>query len=322
MKVYIIKRCLQIIPVIVLVSLFAFAIIQFAPGDPAEFYRTPDMTDEDVDQIRENMGLDEPVLVQYGKWAQKTLQGDWGYSLHNKRAVSSQILEKLPATLGIMGASIVFSLIIAIPLGLLSGYKKNTKTDHLIGIFNYVGISVPEFWFGILLIILFSLKLGILPSSGMHTTGEDSIWDVVKHAVMPVLTLSIGKIAVYVRYIRASVISELEEDYVLTAIAKGTSVKRTLKRHVLKNCLLPLITVVGMNMGTLVAGSYIVETIFGWPGLGTLGISAITSRDYPLIMGTTMLSCVVLIIGNLTADICYCLADPRIKIDGGRRHGR
>lgn len=318
MKGYIVKRLLQIIPVIILTSILSFAIIYMAPGDPAEFYRTPNMTEEDMEIIRNNMGLNQPVPVQYIKWVKNILKGDWGYSIHNKKAVTSQIAEKLPATLGIMGASILFSLAAAIPLGLLAGSKKDTVIDKIISTLNYIGISIPEFWFAILLILLFSLKLKLLPGSGMHTTGEDSILDIVKHAIMPVLTLSVGKISIYVRYIRANVITQMEEEYVTTAIAKGTSKKRILFGHVMKNCLLPVITVVGMNMGSLVAGSYIVETVFGWPGLGIFGITAIRTRDYPLIMGTTMLSCIVLIMGNFIADICYHFADPRIKTEGGK----
>lgn len=318
MKGYIVKRLLQIIPVIILTSILSFAIIYMAPGDPAEFYRTPNMTEEDMEIIRNNMGLNRPVPVQYIKWVKNILKGDWGYSIHNKKAVTSQIAEKLPATLGIMGASILFSLAAAIPLGLLAGSKKDTVIDKIISTLNYVGISIPEFWFAILLILLFSLKLKLLPGSGMHTTGEDSFLDIVKHAIMPVLTLSVGKISIYVRYIRANVITQMEEEYVTTAIAKGTSEKRILFGHVMKNCLLPVITVVGMNMGSLVAGSYIVETVFGWPGLGIFGITAIRTRDYPLIMGTTMLSCIVLIMGNFIADICYHFADPRIQTEGGK----
>lgn len=317
MKRYIIKRLLQVIPVIILASILSFAMIYLAPGDPAEFYRTPNMTDEDMEIVRENMGLNQPISVQYVKWVKQILKGDWGYSIHNKRKVTTQIIEKLPATLGIMGASIIFSLVVAIPLGLIAGSKKNTLVDKIISVLNYIGISIPEFWFAILMILLLSLKLKLLPGSGMHTTGEDSFGDIVKHAIMPILALSISKISIYVRYIRANVITQMEEDYVLTARAKGTSEKKILFQHVMKNCLLPIITVVGMNLGSLVAGSYIVETVFGWPGLGTFGITAIRTRDYPLIMGTTMLSCIVLITGNFLADICYYMADPRIKVEGG-----
>ena len=222
MKRYIIKRILQVIPVIILASVLSFAMIYMAPGDPAEFYRTPNMTDEDMEIIRENMGLNQPVPIQYVKWVKQVFKGDWGYSIHNKRKVTDQILEKLPATLGIMGASILFSLAVAIPLGLISGSKKNTLADKIISVFNYIGISIPEFWFAILMILLLSLKLKLLPGSGMHTTGVDSFLDVAKHAIMPVIALSISKISIYVRYIRANVITQMEEDYVLTARAKGT----------------------------------------------------------------------------------------------------
>ena len=212
-----------------------------------------------------------------------------------------------------MAASIVFSLLVSIPLGMLAGYFENSWFDRITNGLHYVAISIPSFWFAIMLIILFSLNLGWLPSSGMRTTGIHTFWDLARHAIMPVLVLSIGKISIYARYVRAATIQQLSEDYVLFAISKGASRVYILLRHVLKNCLLPVITLVGMNLGSLVSGAYIVETIFGWPGLGTTGMSAIYSRDYNMIMGTTMLSCLLLVGGNLLADLCYCLADPRIK---------
>lgn len=312
------KRIAMIIPVAFLVSVFSFALIHFAPGDPALFYIVPGMTEEQEKEIRASMGLDDSVVVQYGKWIIKVAHGDLGYSIYNKRSVSRQITEKLPATLLIMAGSIIFSVIVSVGLGMIAGYKKGTKYDKSIMFLTNIGISLPEFWFGIILILIFSLKLKWLPGSGMHTTGVDSIFDVLKHAILPIVTLSIGKIAVYTRYIRANVIKEMKEDYVMTALAKGTSEEKILMRHVLKNCLLPIITLVGMNMGSLVSGSYIIESIFGWPGLGNLGLNAITNRDYPLIMGTVMLACMVLIVGNLLADVCYCFADPRIRMEGKR----
>ena len=273
------KRIAMIIPVAFLVSVFSFALIHFAPGDPASFYIVPGMTEEQEKEIRASMGLDDSVVVQYGKWIIKVAHGDLGYSIHNKRSVSRQITEKLPATLLIMAGSIIFSVIVSVGLGMIAGYKKGTKYDKSIMFLTNIGISLPEFWFGIILILIFSLKLKWLPGSGMHTTGVDSIFDVLKHAILPIVTLSIGKIAVYTRYIRANVIKEMKEDYVMTALAKGTSEEKILMRHVLKNCLLPIITLVGMNMGSLVSGSYIIESIFGWPGLGNLGLNAITNRD-------------------------------------------
>ena len=185
--------------------------------------------------------------------------------------------------------------------------------DMIISGISYLGISLPAFWFGIMLIIVFSMNLGVLPSSGMRTIGVTSAWDVIQHGILPTVVLSVNNIAVFVRYIRANTIEQMEEEYVITAVSKGVPQFQVMKNHVLKNCLLPIITMVGMNFGTLITGSFIVESVFGWPGLGTLCMNAINSLDYTMIMGITMLSCTVLLLGNFLADILYGLADPRIK---------
>ena len=307
------------VPVILLVSVFSFALVFLAPGDPAASYRTPDMTEEEYEQLKTELGYNDPIIIQYGRWLGKVLQGDFGVSTSAKTKVLPLILEKLPATIGLMGASIVFSLLVSLPLGMLAGCREGSLFDRLVSVLNYIFISIPSFWFGIMLIVLLSLQLHLLPSSGMRTTGVDSLWDLISHGIMPVLVLSIGKISIYTRYVRAETIKQMSEDYVLSAIAKGASRGYILFHHVLKNCLLPVITLVGMNMASLVSGSYIVESLFGWPGLGTTGMSAIYSRDYNLIMGTTMLSCIILILGNFAADLLYTVADPRIKTSGGKR---
>lgn len=313
MKKYFLTRLALALPVILLVSVFSFALVFLAPGDAAAQYRTLEMTDEEYEQLKTELGYNDPVIVQYGRWMGKVLHGDFGVSTSSHTGVWPLIKAKLPATVGLMAASIVFSLLVSIPLGMLAGYFENSWFDRITNGLHYVAISIPSFWFAIMLIILFSLNLGWLPSSGMRTTGVHTFWDLSRHAIMPVLVLSIGKISIYARYVRAATIQQLSEDYVLFAISKGASRVYILLRHVLKNCLLPVITLVGMNLGSLVSGAYIVETIFGWPGLGTTGMSAIYSRDYNMIMGTTMLSCLLLVGGNLLADLCYCLADPRIK---------
>ncbi|MBQ1270911.1 MAG: ABC transporter permease [Clostridia bacterium] len=319
MKNYIIKRILFFIPVLLLVSVFSFSLIFLAPGDPAAQYRTQDMTDAEYEALKTELGYNDPIIVQYGRWLKQVLSGDFGISTSNKAKVLPLIMTKLPATIGLMGASILFSLAVSIPLGMWAGYKRDSIVDKVISFMSYLGISVPSFWFGIMLIVLLSLKLNLLPSSGMRTTGIDSTWDLIKHGIMPVIVLSIGKISIYTRYVRSETIKQLSEDYVLNAISKGASRIYILFRHVLKNCLLPIITLVGMNLGSLVSGAYIVESLFGWPGLGTTGMSAIYSRDYYMIMGTTMLSCIVLVIGNFLADLMYTVADPRIKTFGGKK---
>ncbi len=312
--------------VFLLVSMFAFAIIYFAPGDPLYMYTSPGkssfkMSEEQLDLLREDLGLTGNVVHQYVRWAGKTLTGDWGISLNNFLPVRPQILERLPGTIGLMAASLVLSVVLAVPLGLAAGTHKNRWIDNIISGFSYVGISIPSFWFALLLIIVFSLRLGLFPSSGMRSVGVDSAVDVIWHGVLPAVVLAVNNMAVFVRYMRSNAINQLEEEYVLTAAAKGASKWRILKSHVLKNCLLPIITIVGMNFGTLITGSFIVESVFGWPGLGTLCMSAINNRDYPMIMGIIMLSCMILLIGNFLADMLYGLADPRIRQGNEVRHG-
>ncbi|MDO4312073.1 MAG: ABC transporter permease [Eubacteriales bacterium] len=326
MKNFIIKRVAQMALVFVIVSIFSFLIIYFSPGDPLYLYTSPavssyKMTDEQLDDMRESLGLNGNIVQRYANWAGKMLQGDWGLSISNHQPVKGQILDKLPNTIGLMGASLILSILVAIPLGLLAGYYKNSWIDNVISGISYLGISLPAFWFGIMLIIVFSLNLGWLPSSGMRSIGVTSTADVIRHGILPVIVLSVNNTAVFVRYIRSNTIEQKEEEYVMTAVSKGVGQMQVLKGHVLKNCLLPIITMVGMNFGTLITGSFIVESVFGWPGLGTLCMSAINSRDYTMIMGITMLACTVLLIGNFLADILYGFADPRIKQGKEKQNG-
>lgn len=318
MKKFVLRRFAQMIFVWILVSIFSFSIVYFAPGDPLYIYMTPGatghkMTDEELDRMRESLGLNGNVVEQYMSWAGKAARGNLGISINNKRPVLDQILEKLPCTAGLMGASLVLSLVLAIPLGLIAGTRKNKLADNIISGLTYLGISVPAFWLGIMMIIVFSMTFKFLPGSGMRTIGVNSAWDVIQHGIMPALVLSLNNMAVFVRYIRSNTIVQLEEEYVLTAVSKGAGKKRIMYGHVLKNCMLPVITSVGSRLGTLVTGSFIIESVFAWPGLGTLGMSAINNRDYPMIMGITMFSCTMLLLGNFLADILYGFADPRIK---------
>lgn len=318
MKKFVLRRFAQMIFVWILVSIFSFSIVYFAPGDPLYIYMTPGatghkMTDEELDRMRESLGLNGNVVEQYMSWAGKAARGNLGISINNKRPVLDQILEKLPCTAGLMGASLVLSLVLAIPLGLIAGTHKNKLADNIISGLTYLGISVPAFWLGIMMIIVFSMTFKLLPGSGMRTIDVNSAWDVIQHGIMPALVLSLNNMAVFVRYIRSNTIVQLEEEYVLTAVSKGAGKKRIMYGHVLKNCMLPVITSVGSRLGTLVTGSFIIESVFAWPGLGTLGMSAINNRDYPMIMGITMFSCTMLLLGNFLADILYGFADPRIK---------
>ncbi len=307
---YILKRVLQAIPILIIVSVISFSLIKLAPGDPVQAFVTPKMSAAQVEMVRHNLGLDKPVYIQYLRWASEVLRGYLGYSLVNYRPVTVQILERIPATLWLMGVSLVLTGII---LGLLSAFYKGKLTDNIISFFSYIGISIPSFWFAMILIVTFSSKLGLLPSVGMRTIGVNSFWDLLKHTIMPALVLSIQNTAIITRYIRTNAITQMKEDYVRTAVSKGLTLKRVFTKHVLRNVLLPIVTILGMSLPELIAGAFITETIFGWPGMGRLGINSIFSFDYPLIMGITMISSVMVILGNLISDILYGIVDPRVK---------
>lgn len=313
MRRLIIKRMLQMIPMLIAVSIVSFLLIKLAPGDPVQAYITPEMGPADIERIRQNMGLNDPIHIQYIRWVKNMLKGDLGYSLVNHRPVVTQITERLPATIGLMFTSLIFSMVIGIVVGLLSAANQNRIFDKIVTIISYLGISIPSFWFAMMLIYFLSLKLNILPSIGMRTIGVHSTWDLIKHAIMPTLVLSIQNIAVVSRYIRSNTISQLKEEYVTVQLASGASRTEVLYKYVLKNAILPVITILGMSLPSLVSGAFITESIFGWPGMGQLGMTAIFSYDYPLIMAITMFSSLILILGNLLSDILYSVVDPRIK---------
>ena len=312
---YLLKKLLQTLVVLLVISVASFAVIYIAPGDISQMYISADMDEGQKAAVVASLGLDKSLPEQYLAWAGMALQGNLGMSLASQNIpVTTLIGNRLPATLLLMGCSLALSLAVALPLGLLAGCRRNTWVDHLVSGFSYIGMSIPSFWFGMLLIILFSATLHWLPSSGMHTVGAEGLWDTVRHLVMPVLALSISDLAVFIRYVRANTIGQLGEEYVLAAQARGDSRSRVLVGHVLKNTLLPVITLLGMNLASLVCGSFIIETVFGWPGIGTLAMSAIGSRDYPVIMAYIMLSGTILVVGNLVADVLYAVVDPRIRL--------
>lgn len=316
MKKYAGKKFIQMIIVMLVISFLSFGIIYIAPGDVSSMYITPDMTPEQQEAIIADLGLDQGFLQQYFGWLSKAVRGDFGVSLANRSPVADQFARRLPATILLMGTSTILAIVIAIPMGLIAGLYEDTPLDSTISGISYVGMAIPSFWLGMLLIIVFTGKLGILPSSGMSTPGQASTLDTIKHLIMPTITLMFASMAKYIRYIRSSTIEELGKEYVLTAKSKGTPDIKTLFRHVFKNSLLPIITLVGMSLPGLVTGSFIIESVFGWPGIGTLAMGAINSRDYPIIMAYILLSGFLLVVGNFIADILYAVADPRIRAKG------
>jgi len=313
MRQLIAKRLIQTIPLLFFVSVVCFALIKMAPGDPVMSFVTPNMHKEDIERVRANLGLDKPAHVQYWLWLKELLKGNLGYSLVNHQPVAKLILERLPATAGLMGSAILLAVILAIPLGLIAGAFHNKWVDRIITFMSYIGISVPVFWLAILLIYLFAVKLDWLPSMGMRTIGVNSAADVIQHGILPVSVLAFSFLSSYVRYVRSSTIGQLREDYVQIQYAYGSIRRVVLFRHVLKHVLLPIITLLGMSLADLVTGAIVTETVFSWPGIGSLGVTAIRGMDYPIIMGITLFSALLLIIGNLLADVLYGYADPRIK---------
>lgn len=313
MKEKIMKRLLNMIPMLFFITIISFILMHLAPGDPLQAYISPDMNVEDIERIRESLGLNDPIIVQYFKWLFNTIQGNLGYSMVNSKPVLDLILERLGPTILLSGSALVISIMISIPVGLISGYKKNSIIDKSLNVVSYIGISIPSFWFAMMLIYVFSIKLNIFPSVGMRTIGVDTTLDLINHLILPVTVLSFYNLSVYIRYIRSSTIEQLKQDYVTTQYAYGASTKDILFKHVLKNTLLPVITIFGMSLPSIFTGAFITETIFGWPGMGQLGVNAIFGYDYPVVMGITLFSSAMLIIGNLIADILYAMVDPRIK---------
>lgn len=308
------KRILNAIPMIITISIISFLLINLAPGDPVKAYVTPESSLQDIEIMRESMGLNDNLIVQYTRWAKNVLQGNLGYSFADHRPVLDKVSERLPATMLLMGSSMILSIIVGTIIGLISAFYNNKAIDKIFTFGSYVGISIPSFWFAMGMLRLFTLKLGLFPSIGMRSVGVNTNIDLIRHMIMPTLTLAISNISLISRHVRSRTITQLNEDYVIVATAQGASKKQILFKYVLKNSLLPLITLVGMSLPNLVSGAFITETIFGWPGLGQLGMTSIFKYDYPMIMATTMFTSIILILGNLISDILYGVVDPRIKV--------
>ncbi|OEU75020.1 MAG: glutathione ABC transporter permease GsiC [Desulfuromonadales bacterium C00003107] len=309
---YILKRILQLIPVLLLVSVVSFSIIYFAPGDPAETLCTgPDgsVNPESVEKFRNKMGLDKPLHIQYLIWLNNLLHGDLGYSYRSQKPVFNHIKTAFRATFKLSVVSLFLSLAIAIPLGIISAIKQNSPLDVSCMVGASLGVSMPNFWLGLLLMLLFGIYLDLLPVAGYGDGGD------LEHIILPAITLGTGSAAVTARLIRSSMLEALGQDYIQTARAKGVSERVVIGKHALKNALIPVVTMVGLNFGYLLNGSVVVETIFGWPGLGRLIIDSIDMRDYMMIQGCMVFVTLLFVLVNLIVDISYRYIDPRIRYE-------
>ena len=303
---YLIRRLLLTIPVLLGVATLVFSLIHFIPGDPAQAMLGEGAAPEDVAQLRERLGLDRPLLVQYGSFLQGLARGDLGVSLRNDQPVLQQILERMPATAELAFASMAVAVLIALPLGIIAAVWRGTVVDYSAMTLSLVGISVPNFWLGPLLAIVFAVELGWLPVGGRGT---------LAHLVLPAVTLGAALAAILARMTRASLLEELREPYVLAARAKGVSRTRAVLHHALRNSLIPIVTILGLQFGVVLTGAVITETIFAWPGIGRLLIQSISFRDYPTVQGCVLLIAVTYVGVNLITDLTYGFLDPRIRVD-------
>lgn len=312
---YILKRILIAIPVLIGITLIDYAIMCLA-GSPLEMLKGPRISDAALQAKEIAAGLDKPLIVQYFVWLWQLLQGNLGYSMKSYEPVGVMIGSHIGPTLLLMGASLALSLLIAVPAGIYSAVKQYSKGDYAVVTASFIGSSIPSFFLALILIYIFTVKLGILPSGGMNTLGMDgSVADTIRHMVLPVTVLAVSLAGSNIRYIRSSFLEILQQDYLRTARAKGIGYKRVIWKHAMRNALLPIVTVIGMQIPMLFGGAVIIEQVFSWPGLGLMTMTAIMGRDYPVIMGVCLLPAVVVLVSNLITDILYALVDPTIQLN-------
>ena len=318
MGAFFVRRILTMIAVFLLITVIIFWLVHMAPGDPVSRLIPIDEynagTPAFIAQKRHDLGLDQPLIVQYFRWFGNAVQGNLGYSVASGRPVSSMIGERISPTIELMGLSLALGILIALPLGILAAVRKNGITDYLATVVSLVTISTPTFFLGIIAIYVFSLKLHLLPSSGMSNPNDGSPADLVRHLIMPVLILGLATAGQLTRYVRSSMLSELTSEYVRTALAKGMPMWQVLFKHVLRNALIPIITVIAIFLPGLLGGAVVVEQIFAWPGMGQLAVTAVTRQDNSVIIAFALLVSVLVLLSNLLADVLYAVVDPRVVL--------
>jgi peptide/nickel transport system permease protein len=323
MAAYAFRRLLGAIPLLLFISVTVFVLLQAAPGGPtAAYLRRGNMKAEDLARLEEQLGLNDPLPVQYGKWLGRVLQGDLGMAVTSKRPVADEILDRLPNTLTLMGIAWAVTLLIAIPVGVLSAVKQYSKFDHFVTTVTFIGQSIPIFWFGLILLLIFYMWLEnpfaggpLLPAGGVATIGAPfSLGDRIAHLILPVTMLAAGWVAWYSRFLRASMLETIHQDYVRTARAKGLSERLVILRHGFRNAAIPLVTLMALDVPFLFTGALFTEVIFAWPGMGRLFYAAAERRDYGLLMAIIMITSTLIILANIVADLLYAWLDPRIRL--------
>ncbi|WP_439495338.1 ABC transporter permease [Bosea sp. (in: a-proteobacteria)] len=317
MSAFLLRRFGQAVLLLLIVSMVGFAILHLAPGGPmSQFAASGEMSQEDLDRIAGQLGLNRPLPVQYAEWLWRMLSGDWGRSYRDGQPVTAVIGSHVGATLQLMATSTLLAMLIGAWIGILGTIRRYSLFDSLATVGAMIALSIPTFWFGLVVIYVFSVWLGWLPSGNRYTIGDGSLLNQIHHMVGPVMVLALVSTAVWSRYMRSSMLDVVNQDYIRTARAKGLSQRSILIRHALRNALLPMITITGLHVPTLLSGALVTETVFTWPGMGRLFLDSISYRDYPVVMGVLMFSAVLVLIGSLTADLLYGVADPRIARGG------
>ncbi|HZO29775.1 MAG TPA: ABC transporter permease [Chloroflexota bacterium] len=317
MQRYLARRLLLLVPTLLLASVLIFAIITLSPGDPVRMMLGTQATPEEIAVERERLGLDKPVPVRYAIWLSDVTQLNLGMSQSNRRPVADLIADALPYTLRLALISLAVAMLIGFPLGIVAAVNANRRLDAMITGFNSLGLSMPTFWFGLLLILLFAVQLKWLPASGVGEPGRP-LYERLHYLIMPVATIAVSNMSVFSRYVRSAMIDVLSADYVRTARAKGLAEKVVVTRHALRNAMIPVITIVGIQFGRLLGGAVVTESVFAYPGIGRLVINSIQNRDYPVVQATLMLVVLIFLITNIIVDASYAYLDPRVKLERAR----
>lgn len=311
---YAIRRIVGAVPLLILVSFLSFGIVVSLPGDYLDLLSSPTMSGDVLAARRAELGLDRPIPVQYAAWMQQVLQGNLGASVATGRPVLDIISQRIGPTVTLMGIAMLVSLAIAIPIGVMSAIRANSFIDHFATLIAYLGVSVPTFFSGLAFIYIFAVHFQVLPSGLMETPGSGfNLVDRLKHLVLPVTVLGFQGAAIYTRYMRSSMLEVLRQDYIRTAHAKGLAEGQVNMRHAFRNALVSVITLLGLALPSLLSGAVITEQVFSWPGIGRLLVDSVNGRDYPVVLGITMMVAVLVIVGNLLADLAYSIVDPRVR---------
>jgi len=314
---YIMRRLVQSVILLVLVTMIAFALMHLAPGGPLAVYTlNPTIRAEDIARLEKSFGLDRPLYIQYAKWASGMMRGDWGRSFRDSQPVFDIIVSRLWSTLVLAGTALVIAMVLGVFIGTLGAVRQHSVADYLSTIGAMLALSIPTFWFGLMAIYLFSVRLGWLPSGGRQTLGEDfSLADRIEHLILPATVLGFVLVATWSRYTRAAVLEIINQDFIRVARSKGLSEKRVITGHVMRNAMGPLVVLAGIQIPLLFSGALVTESVFTWPGMGRLFVDSLNYRDYPVMMGILFVTAVLVILFNLLADIVGVLVDPRVRLN-------